>query len=122
MKALTKTILFGRITIERRTQLWPIGVFANPTSAKTYAMYLKMAVSSGNADLVKALDPQAKIDANGHVIPGLKLSVSTIPYEPSPTATMLDGDVADETPKPPVADSPASDSGSSETTSEPATT
>lgn len=102
MKATSKTILFGRITIERKTQLWPIAVFATPVAAKTYAAYYKMAISSGNVDLVRAFDAQAKIDDNGHIIPGLKLSVATVPYDPSPTAHMADDGVTDETYRPPA--------------------
>lgn len=102
MKAVNKTILFGRITIERKTQLWPIAVFATPVAAKTYAAYYKMAISSGNVDLVRAFDPQAKIDSNGHIIPGLKLSVATVAYDPSPTSHLADDSVADETYRPPA--------------------
>lgn len=110
MKAVSKTILFGRITIERKTQLWPIAVFATPVAAKTYAAYYKMAISSGNVDLVRAFDPQAKIDGNGHIIPGLKLSVATVAYDPSPTSHMADDGIADETYRPPApAAEPASD-------------
>lgn len=102
MKAVSKTILFGRITIERKTQLWPVAVFATPVAAKTYAAYYRMAISSGNVDLVRAFDPQAKIDDNGHIIPGLKLSVATVPYDPSPTSHMADDSIADETYRPPA--------------------
>lgn len=102
MKAANKTILFGRITIERKTQLWPVAVFATPVAAKTYAAYYRMAVSSGNVGLIRAFDAQAKIDDNGHVIPGLKLSVATVPYDPSPSSHMADDSIADETYRPPA--------------------
>lgn len=98
MKATAKTVLFSRVTINKAVHQWPVGVFANPTSAKTYAAYIKMAHSSGNAELAKKLDPKTRVGEDGTLVPGLKLSLLTLPYEPSPGDTFATDDIEDQTP------------------------
>lgn len=96
MRSTEKTILFARVTMERKTQQWPVATFNTPISAKTYAAYLKMAHSADDVERVKQLDPRAKIDANGHLVPGVKLSILTVPYEPSAAPVLSDADLLEE--------------------------
>lgn len=96
MKAAQKTILFSRVTVAKTVHMWPVGVFANPTSAKTYAAYLKMAHGSSNVDMAKSLDPKTRLAEDGTLIPGLKLSIQTVAYEPTPSAGAGGDDVVEE--------------------------
>lgn len=96
MKASSKTVLFSRITVNKTVHQWPVGVFANSTSAKTYAAYVKMAHSSGLVDLAKKLDPKTRVTEDGKLMPGVKFSVVTLPYEPSPGDGISDDDFAVE--------------------------
>lgn len=98
MKANTKTILFSKVLINKSLHQWPIAVFATPVSAKTYAAYIKMAHSAGNVELVKSLDPKTRLTDEGALVPGVKFSVVTITYEPSPTATLGADDISEESP------------------------
>lgn len=86
MRSTEKTILFARLTVDRKTHQWPVAVFNTKESAGTYAAYLKMAHSVGHTETVRTLDVNAKVDDNGHLIPGTKFSLQTLPYEPSPAS------------------------------------
>lgn len=98
MKASSKTVLFSRITVNKAVHQWPIGIFANPTSAKTYAAYVKMAHSSGLVELAKKLDPKTRLTEDGKLMPGVKFSIVTLPYEPSPGDGIGDDDLTEESP------------------------
>jgi hypothetical protein len=97
MRALTKTILFTRVTVDKHVQQWPVAVFGNVQAAKTHAVLISTAHNSGNADMAKVLDPQTKTDADGKLIPGIKFSLLEVPYEPS-LADSADNLFADEKP------------------------
>lgn len=98
MRAKAKVVLFSRITVNKAVHQWPIGVFANATSAKTYAAYIKMAHSAGQVELATKLDPKTRLTDDGKLLPGVKFSVATIPYEPSPGDGISDDDISDESP------------------------
>ena len=98
MKSSEKTILFARLTVERKTSQWPIATFNTPVAASTYAAFIKMAHSQGDAVMAKSLDPQVKLDDNGHIIPGTKFSLKTVPYEPSVVAPLAPEDMAEDSP------------------------
>jgi hypothetical protein len=67
-------------------------------SAKTYAAYIKMAHSAGQVDLAKKLDPKTRVTDDGVLMPGVKFSLTTIPYEPSPGDGISDDDISEESP------------------------
>lgn len=91
MKAVTKTVLFGRVTVDKHVHLWPIGVFANDKSAKAFAGLLKMAHDTGNAELAKSLDDQTRTAEDGTLITGFRMSIKIVAYEPTLAAS---GDAA----------------------------
>ena len=82
MKAATKTILFGKCTVDRVHHFWPVGVFANDKTARTFAVALKAAHAAGDAETAKSLDPDTKVDADGKLIGGFKMSIKIATYEP----------------------------------------
>jgi hypothetical protein len=82
VKAASKTILFGKITVDKVHHLWPIAVFTNDKTATAFAIALKSAHAAGDAAAVKALDPEARLDAEGKLIGGFKMSIKIATYEP----------------------------------------
>lgn len=93
MKSTDKAILFGRITVGKTAYMWPIATFNTPVSAKTYAAYIKMAHAGGMTDMAKRLDPETKLTEDGKLVPGLKMSVKVVPYEPTPASGAEEDDV-----------------------------
>ena len=83
MRALTKTILFTRVTVDKHVHQWPVAVFGDTAKAKTHAVLINTAHVAGNVEMAKSLDPQTRVDAEGKLIPGIKFSVVEVPYEPS---------------------------------------
>jgi hypothetical protein len=98
MKATTKTILFGRVTHERKLHQWPIAAFANADAAKSYATFLKLTCRSKDAVALLALDPQHPKDVNDVPLFDAKWSIVTVPYDPAPDIAEDDSAVTDETP------------------------
>lgn len=90
MKAATKTILFTRVSVDKQTHLWPTAVFADDKSAKAYAVLLKMAHDTGNANLAKELDPETRTAEDGTLIKGVKFSIKIAPYAPVPGEAGVD--------------------------------
>jgi hypothetical protein len=82
MKAATKTILFTRVTVDKQVHLWPTAVFADDKSAKAYAVLLKMAHDTGNAELATKLDPETRKGEDGSLVKGVKFSIKIAPYAP----------------------------------------
>lgn len=79
-----KTILFARATDGKVTHQWPVAVFNQPAQAKSYAGMLKLAYSTGSAEAIKALDANAKKGADEKHLTGVKYSMVTVPYAPTP--------------------------------------
>jgi hypothetical protein len=90
MKAASKTILFARVLVDKRVQLWPVGVFGNDVRARAYFTALKAAHATGDVVLVTKLDPHAKVDSDGKLIEGVKFSLAVVDYEPDLPAAPAD--------------------------------
>jgi hypothetical protein len=88
-KQTEKTVLHAAATVGTKTHRWIVGVFAAPTFAGIFANLLKTAHASGDADAIKALDPNAATDADGKPLTPIKLSVQQVPYNPH--ANLADG-------------------------------
>jgi hypothetical protein len=86
MRSTAKSILFCRAVIGKASYQWPVAVFNTDVIAKTYAAYLRMAYTAGNVAEVKRLDPRAKTGEDGTLVPEVKYSIVTLPYEPSAVA------------------------------------
>ena len=97
MKAANKTILYSRVTIDKRVHNHPIAVFANEADAAAYAMLIMTAHKSGNAEMAKQLDSKTALAEDGTLIPGIKFSRVTVPYAPT-LATSGDDLFADDSP------------------------
>lgn len=79
-----KTILFARALDGKVTHQWPVAVFNQPAQAKSYAGMLRLAYSTGSPEAIKALDPNAKKGADEKHLTGVKYSLVTVPYAPTP--------------------------------------
>lgn len=90
-----KSILFARAVDGKVTHQWPVAVFNEPSQAKSYAGMIRMAHTANSPEMVKALDPQHKLDADGKPLEGVKWSIVTVPYAPTPK--FEDDEVTDET-------------------------
>lgn len=90
MKAANKVIVFTRVTVEKQPHLWPTAVFANDKTAKAFAIALMQAYRDGDAKRARELDPEARLDGDGKLYPGAKLSMKIAPYEPEIIATDVD--------------------------------
>lgn len=90
MKAATKTILFGKVTQDKVHYVWPIGVFTNDKTAKAFAIVLMGAHKTGDVVTAKALDPDTRLDADGKLVPGFKMSIKIATYEPELPAADVD--------------------------------
>lgn len=80
-----KTILFANATHNKARHLWPVAVFNEPASAKSYATFLRLAYRSGDVGAIAALDPAAHKDDEGVPLKDVKWSMVTVPYAPMPT-------------------------------------
>lgn len=90
MKPLTKTILFTRVTHERKTHMWPTAVFGNAQQAKQYAVFLHLAHQHGDAETARKLDPKTILREDGTLAPGAKFAVQTVAYSPAPDMGVSD--------------------------------
>lgn len=79
-----KAILFGVATHNKARYLWPIAVFNEPTQAKSYATFLRLAYRAGDDEAIKLLDASAARDDTGAVLKDTKWSVTVVPYAPTP--------------------------------------
>lgn len=93
-----KVILFGRLVHNKQTYLWPIAVFNKLGDAKAFATVLGVAYKNGDTAGVKAMDRNAKIDDAGVLVPGLRFSITEVPYSPSPSVGASDMFDAEEAP------------------------
>lgn len=82
--ATKKTILTSTTRHDKKVYTHPVAVFANPTDAKTYATFIRLALRSNDKDAMIALDAQTVLDADGNIAPDVKWSLVTVPYAPSP--------------------------------------
>lgn len=98
MKARAKVILFSRVTVNKQVHQWPVAVFGNTVAAKTYAAYIKMAHASGDVATATKLDPKTRLNEDGSIIIGVKFSMVSAPYDPTPGDGIDDSDITDETP------------------------
>lgn len=84
MKSTSKTVLFTTASDGRKTIQWPVAVFNDQASAKSFAAFLRLAVKAGNVDVVKVLDPSVKLTEEGKLHANMKYSVIDLPYAPTP--------------------------------------
>lgn len=82
--ATKKTILTSTTRHDKKVYSHPVAVFANPTDAKTYATFIRLALRAGDKEAMLKLDPQSVLDADGNLAPDVKWSLLTVPYAPSP--------------------------------------
>lgn len=90
MKALTKAILFTRATRGNKVEMTPVGVWRDANACRQFAVAILSAHKSGNADALKALGVSHLLSEDGTVLPNLKFSRVTVPYEPA--AMLLEED------------------------------
>lgn len=93
-KSTSKTILFSTTRHDKKVHQHPVAVFNNATDAKHYLTYLKLAHRAGDAEAVKALDPQTLFTEDGAIAGDTKWSMVEVIY--APEANFPDED--DETP------------------------
>lgn len=79
-----KTILFARAVEGKAVHQWPVAVFNTPADARTYVAFLRLAQTSGNAELQLALDPAHRKGEDGAPLPDVKWSLVTVAYAPTP--------------------------------------
>ena len=82
--ATKKTILTSVTRHDKKVFTHPVAVFANPTDAKTYATFIRLALRAGDKDAMLKLDPQTVLDSDGNLAADVKWSLLTVPYAPSP--------------------------------------
>lgn len=97
MRAISKTILFGKVTHDRKIMQWPVAAFANTDDARAYAAFLRLAYRASDETSILALDPKRPQDDGGVSIKGVKWSLLTVPYAPQPAMDSDDDEVKDET-------------------------
>lgn len=90
MKALTRTVLFCRVQVEKQMHLYPVAVFPDAERAKSYAAFLHIAHRSGDHKTAVQLDSKARVKEDGTLWPGAKFSVTEVPYDPAPTIGLDD--------------------------------
>lgn len=98
MKASSKTVLYCKLTHDRKVFQWPVAVFPNTDDARAYATFLRLAYRAKDHESILALDPTCAKDADGKPLEGAKWSMLTLPYAPVPELDTDDTAVADETP------------------------
>lgn len=98
MKAITKTVLFAKLTHDRKVHQWPVAVFANADDARAYATFLRLAYRAKDDESILALDPKCARDTNEKILYDAKWSMLTLPYAPTPDIGADDDAVSDETP------------------------
>lgn len=81
-RSTAKVILFSRVTVDKRVHQWPTAVFNNHEDAKSYATILGMAHKTGDATAAKAMDAKTALAEDGTLIPGLRFSITEVPYSP----------------------------------------
>lgn len=79
-----KTILFARAVDGKVTHQWPVATFNTPAQAKSYAGLIRLGHKSGSKDMILALDPSHKLDADGAPLTDVKFAMTTVPYNPTP--------------------------------------
>lgn len=82
MKASSKTVVLGHVTIKGKTTSWPVAVFGQRDNARHHANYATMATRAGDVATLKPLDPHAKLDDDGKPIATAWYTVATVAYDP----------------------------------------
>lgn len=82
MKALSRTIVFGRYVDDKKTFTPALAVFPNIRAAQAYKAQLSAACKSGDAETLKSLSAAALLDAAGAVRPGILFALTEVPYAP----------------------------------------
>lgn len=98
MRAIQKTILFAKVTHDRKVHQWPVAVFAKADDARAYATFLRLAYRAKDDASIAALDPSHARDAEAKPLYEVKWSMLTVPYSPLPELDSDDNAVKDETP------------------------
>jgi hypothetical protein len=80
-----KVILFARATHNKAVHLWPVAVFNDAVSAKSYATFLRLAYRSSDLEAIAALDPSFRKDDTDAPLKDTKWSMVTAPYAPQPS-------------------------------------
>lgn len=96
-KSIAKTVLFTTVKDGRTVHQWPTAVFNGPANAKAYATFLSLAHRSGDVEAARKLDKGTKVGEDGRLLPGVRFSMVTVAYEPSPDLSE-DDVVSDDTP------------------------
>lgn len=99
-----KILLHASATVGKEVHRWVVAVFANDQGARQHAMLLKAAHGLKNDEMILNLDPQSHKGADGKPLSPVKLSVSTVPYNPH---TRVDSGLDAETPTPVQESAPA---------------
>lgn len=82
MKATSKTVVLGHVTVKGKTASWPVAVFGQRDNARHHANYATMATRAGDLDTLKGLDPHAKLDEDGTPVKTAWYTVATVAYDP----------------------------------------
>lgn len=77
-----RTIVFAQHKDGTKTFTRPVAVFANSGSAAQFKAALAAAHAAGNADAVKALDPDVPLTVDDKLHAGTLFAFKVIPYEP----------------------------------------
>ena len=97
-RSTAKVILFSRVKDGNKTVQWPTAVFNNHDDAKSFATILSMAHKSGDVATAKAMDAKTVVTEDGKLHPGLRFSITEVPYSPAASLAASDMLDADETP------------------------
>jgi hypothetical protein len=82
MRKTNTIVLFALVKKGNATMQWPIAAFTKIDAAKAHTGLIKLAHSSGNVDMIKALDPKFPVSEDGKLGPLPKFSVVTLPHNP----------------------------------------
>lgn len=77
-----KAILFQTVKLEKGITHRPVAVFNTAVMAKTFAVLLKSAHKSGDAEGAAALDPGVVLDGDGKLREVTRWSVAVCRYNP----------------------------------------
>lgn len=91
-----KVILFARAAEGKVMHQWPVAVFNDAKGAKSYATFLKLAHTTGDAAAIALLDPAHKKDSEGKPLNVAKFAMLEVPYAPQPALAEFDDDKAPE--------------------------
>jgi hypothetical protein len=84
MRAVSKVILFGKATHDKKVHQWPVAIFAGIPDARAYATFLRLAYRAKDDESIAALDKSHAQDATGKPLYDTKWAMVTVPYAPAP--------------------------------------